>query len=259
MEEKLKRFSNCFESEEIKDADKFEDDAVDFRNWFVDLKFNEIQPNFDVLFEICMKIAMHYRPKVQQCGSDCLYIMMKEAAPAQIAMKREDLQKTYDKLIQIGHNEVLPSVIPAVAEKIEIVFKNTSEKCFNDFMLHFLETWSREATTAETSYVFGQYYRKILQHMGMTSARYMEPSLKVIGKRIQQSKSKAHIKQYMSCIRVLVEQCRPVIASVKDEVMELVKTSLENTENAETVKEETQKIEELLATAQPEPRDWSIA
>ena len=257
-EEKLKYFSSCFKSEEIKDAEKFANDAVDFRNWFVQFKFNEIQPRFDLLFQICMKVAMHYKPQCQQCGCDCLYILMKEAAPAQLAIKRKELQKCYDKLIQIGHDEVMPSVLPAATEKINIVYKNTADQAFHDFVLHYLETWIRESTTMQSAYIFAQNYQKVLKHAGMTGARYIEPSLEIIKKRMEKTKSKQHIKQYMECVKIMVEQCWPVISCVKQEIENLIKIALENSDNADLVQEKVEEIKKLLENIPEEPKDWTL-
>ena len=257
-EEKLKYFSSCFDSEEIKDGEKFANDAVDFRNWFVNFKFNEIQPRFDLLFSICMKVALHYKPQCQQCGCDCLFVLLKEAAPAQLAIEREKLQKCFDKLIQIGHDEVMASCLPAATEKLDIIFKNTCDQTFNDFVLHYLETWQREATTAPTAYVFAQHYQKIMKHAGMGAARFIEPSFEVIKRRLKNISSKQHIKHYILCIRIICEQCWPVISSVKEQVEEIVNLALEQSQSADIVKEQTDAITKLLENIPEEPKDWTI-
>lgn len=255
MESKLAEFDGCFDSEEIGDADKFEDKAVDFRNWFVDCKYTEVQKNFDQLYTIIMKITMHYRPKVQMCGCDCIYVLEKEAAPAQIAMKSIDLQKCFDKLVHIGHGEVMPSLLPAVTEKIEIVFKNTQDPIFHDFMMHFLETWTREDTAPLH---FTLEFPKIIKHAGMAMSRYIITAMEIIPKRAKYAKTPKQVDQFTTCVRSLCGQCWPVLYPVKPMIKSYIETVKPLANNNESFEKQCKEIEEYLDKAPSMPGNWTM-
>ncbi|EAY19065.1 hypothetical protein TVAG_247440 [Trichomonas vaginalis G3] len=255
MEAKLAEFEGCFDSEEIKDADKFEDKAVDFRNWFVECKYNEIQKNFDKLYTTIMKIAMHYRPKIQMCGCDCIYVLEKEAAPAQIAYKSKELQKSFDKLVQIGHGEVMPALLPAVTEKIDIVYKNTDEPAFHDFMMHFLETWTREDTAP---YHFTIEFPKIIKHAGMAMSRYIITALEILTKRAKNAKTAAQFEQYTACVVALCEECSPIIITVKEMIEQFIEVSKELGSKSEKFPKQCEEIQKILSQAPSLPTNWTM-
>jgi len=244
--DKLSFFSSCFESSEIKDADIFENNAVDFRNWFVSFDFREIQKEFDILFPITKKIATHYRPKVQSSGCDCLFIIVKESAPAQISRIRLDLHAIFDKLIQVGHSDVVPSLMPCITERIEIIYKNPSDSTFHDMVSHLMETWTRDSTSAAASFVISTEFQKIIRYMGLSSSRYIELIIDIVYSRAKNTKSRNHLLQFTFCISELVKQSWPVIRSVKAKIEQFIEKTLETVENHESINLECIEIRKLI-------------
>ncbi|OHT05231.1 hypothetical protein TRFO_27100 [Tritrichomonas foetus] len=250
--EKLNFYSKQFHSQEIKDADEFEKNAITFRNEFVELKYDVIQPKFDTYFQISLAIASHYRPVVQTNGCDCLFVICDQAAPAQIKRVAPQLQKCYDQLIQVGNSEVIPSLMPALEKSIEYVYDNPSSQIFHDFFMHYLETWSREATTVAASFSYARNFIKIAPFLGMSASRYVRPILAVIAKRLSLTQSKTHALAFLRVVTALSEQIWPVIKTHEDDIKKIIENArLINTDNND-IDQEIQKLEEILKNS-PEP------
>lgn len=247
-------FSTKFDSQEIKDADEFEKNAIQFRNLFVELKFDTIQPNFDKFFKISLAIASHYRPIVQTNGCDCLFVLCDQAAPAQIKRVSTQLRKCFDQLIQVGHAEVLPALLPAIERSISIVFEeNLSSQAFHDFFMHYLETWSRESTTAVASFTFSKNFSHLMPFLGLTASRYVKPSFAVISKRLSLTKSKSHILEFLKDILSLCEQIWPVVKSCDTEIRSIIEIARSIIQDDKDINELCEKIEKILADAPDTP------
>lgn len=252
--ETINSFSTKFDSQEIKDADKFEKNAIQFRNLFVELKYDTIQPNFDKFFKISLAIASHYRPIIQTNGCDCLYVLCDQAAPAQIKRVSPQLQKCFDQLIQVGHAEVLPALLPAIERSVSIVYdENPSSQTFHDFFMHYLETWSRESTTPVASFTFSKNFSRLMPFLGLTATRYIKPSLAVISKRLSLTKSKSHVMEFLKDILALSEQIWPVIKTCDNEIRSIIEMAKGIVEDDKDIKEICPKIEQILDDAPDTP------
>ncbi|KAK8893612.1 hypothetical protein M9Y10_022037 [Tritrichomonas musculus] len=251
----INSFSTKFESQEIKDADEFEKNAIQFRNLFVQLKYDTIQPNFDKFFKISIAIASHYRPIVQTNGCDCLYVLCDQAAPAQIKRISPQLRQSFDQLIQVGHAEVLPALLPVIERSVSIVYdENPSSKVFHDFFMHYLETWSRESTTAVASFTFSKNFSHLMPFLGLTASRYVKPTFAVISKRMSLTKSKSHVLEFLKDILALCEQIWPVVKTCDSEIKSIIEMSREIIKDDKDVNEICSKIEQILSDAPNTPQ-----
>ena len=219
---KIDEFSTKFDSEEIKDADSVESSSFQFRNWFVTLDYKIIQPHFDDFFNISLKIASHYRPPVQANGCDCLYIIATQGAPAQIKRVGSEIKKCTDKLVQVGHNEVMPSLMPLLSKCVPMTYENPSSDEFHEFFLHFLETWSRESITPVSSYSFSKTAIDLMEFIGLSISRYIKPILSIIMKRLAFNKSLAHTRRYAKVILEMSKQSFPVISTNIEEIRKII-------------------------------------
>ena len=252
-EEILAEFDGKFESQEIKDADDFEANAKQFEPWFVKLRYDFIQPNFDKCWKIVESIATHYRPAIQQLGSNCLYTLVKEAAPAQIKKVAAKLRKDLDKLVQVGHSEAMPDLVPVITKAVPLIYDDASSNEFHEFFMHYLETWGRDKTSEMAGYVFASQFGQMMPFLGMCAARYIRPSLAVIEKRMRFMKSRNHIRQYLAGVRALCEQTWPVIGANASDVEKIVKMAQENGEGDEVIKALEDAITEILGKCPSQP------
>ena len=245
-EEKLQFYLNSLQSEEIKDADSIENNAIDFRNQFVEFQYQEIQIKFDIYFEIIQKISLHYRPKVQSSGCDCLYIILKEAAPSQILRNKEQFQKIFDKLIQVGHSDVMPSLLPALTEKLDLIYKNPENLQFSELFYHLLETWNRDSITNAANYIFIIELPKIINFLGFCLSKYIKLIIQIIVNKIKYLKSKNHLLQYSILIKEICLNCWIIIKDLENEINIIINLLEENSENFEQILIEINKIKEIL-------------
>lgn len=250
--EKIKSYSTKFDSTEIQDADTFEKDAIDFRNQFVELKYDTIQSNFDLLFKISFSIASHYRPIVQTNGCDCLYVICDQAAPAQIKRVAPQLRKCFDQLIQVGNSEVMPALLPAIERSIEFIFESPSSNDFHQFFLHYLETWSREATTPVASFSFSKNFSKILKFVGLATSRYLKPAFAIIQRRLFMTKSKSHTIELARDVLAICQQTWPVVKSFESD-LSFLERAKEICNDDNDLIEIIQSIDEILAEAPKQP------
>jgi hypothetical protein len=248
----LASYKDAFVSHEISDADPFEKSTKSFTPWFTKLTYPFIQPNFDACFAIVHSITSHYRPPVQKCGALCLFTLVTEAAPAQIRRVSASIRETLDKLVQIGHCEVLIEVLPVVAKATPILYDNASIPEFHTFFMNYLETWNRDATDATASFEYAKWFREMTPFLGMCAARYIRPTIAIVTKRLQYCNSRAHILQYLATIDALCHAAWPVIGANSPEVGAILKKARENGAEFPAVNEQCRGVEELLAGA-PRP------
>jgi hypothetical protein len=182
-EDTLASSKDAFRSHEIKDADAFEKSAIAFTSWFTKLNYIFIQPNFEACFQAVHSITSHYRPPVQRAGADCLYVLVKESAPAQIRRVSPQIRETLDKLVQIGHSEVLIELLPVIVKATPLLYENASIPTFHTFFMNCLETWSRDGTDTPASFEDAKWFREMVQFLGMCAARYARPALAIVAKR----------------------------------------------------------------------------
>lgn len=218
IERKISEFSTRFDSEEIKDADSIEASSFEYRNWFVALDYRCVQPHFDDFFRIALKIAGHYRPPVQANGCDCLYVVAAQGAPAQVKRVAPEIRACADKLVQVGHSEVMPSLMPLVAHCAPLIFGDASGADFHAFFLHFLETWSRESTTAAASYAIAQAAVPLLRFAGLCTARYIGAITAIARRRLALSSSISHARRFAEVALCVCREAYPVIAARAEEV-----------------------------------------
>jgi hypothetical protein len=249
----LESYKDAFNSTEIKDADTFEKSALSFTSWFTKLTYSFIQPHFDACFSHVHSIASHYRPPVQKAGANCIYVLIKEAAPAQIRRVSSQLRETLDKQVQIGHSEVLIDVLPVIAKATPILYENASLPAFHSFFMNYLETWNREATSTPASFEYAKWSGEIIPFMGMCAARYVRPIVSIVTKRLQYCKSKMHILQYLSAIEALARAAWPVIAANGREINAILAKAKENGAEFDGVEERCRGIRELLAQSSRPP------
>ena len=256
-EEILAEFDGKFVSQEIKDADDFEANAKQFEAWFVKLHYDFIQPHFDKLWMLVRSIATHYRPPVQQLGSNCLYTLVKESAPAQIKKIAPQLREDLNKLVQVGHTEVMPDLVPVITKAVPFIYEDASSSEFHEFFMHYLETWGRDKTSEMAGYVFASQFGQIMPFLGMCAARYIRSSLSVIERRLKFLKSRNHIRQYLAAVQALCEQTWCVIGANETEVNAVVNMALENGQGDELIQALADRIREILQKCPSQPRMFS--
>jgi hypothetical protein len=245
----LASFHDKFNSHEISDADEVEKSAKSFTPWFETLKYTFIQPNFDESFRLAHSVASHFRPPVQKAGALCLYVLIKEAAPAQIRRVAPTLRDTLDRLVQVGHSDVLVDLLPVITKAAPLIYSGPSCQEFHDFFMHYLETWSRDATTAVASFVFAKEFAQMTPFLGMCAARYIRPTLAVVARRLEHCKSRAHIVQNVASVLAMCRQAWPVVGPHAQEIRAIVDKAKENGEGNETVEKECSGLVEVLQRA----------
>ena len=250
--EKLDLYKAKFSSQEIGDADEFEKYAIQYRNEFVELKYDQIQPNFDKYFKLSLAVASHYRPFVQMNGCDCLFVVCDQAAPAQIKRVAPELKKCYNQLIQVGNSEVIPALLPCIERSISLVYDDPSSPDFHEFFMHYLETWSRESTTAVASFSFSKNFNKLMPFLGLSASRYLRPAISVISKRISITNSKSHAVEFVRAIRSLCEQVWPVVRVHEEEIRKIIAKAKDIGNEDNIIKDEGEKIEKILQES-PQP------
>lgn len=251
--EKLNNYLAVFKSDDTNSADQFEKEAFAFRNEFVKLKYDVVQPDFDKYFKASFAIANHYRPAVQTVGCDCLSIIATEAAPAQIIQVGKDLVQSFDKLIQVAHNEVMPALLPILPLVVQYIFESPSSQEFHEFFMHYLETWQRDATDGTACYAFVSTFVELMPYLGLCAARYLRPAVAIINKRIRNTKSRAHILQNIAAINALCTQAWIVASTHSTEILSIVEYALENGQGNELIENQCESIKKILANPSEQP------
>jgi hypothetical protein len=242
----LSSFDSKFQSQEIKDSDDFEKSAREFQTWFEPFKYDVIQPHFDPIFKVVHAIASHYRPIIQSIGSHCMFILIREAAPIQIHRVRSQIGQCLDKLVQIGHTEVLSELLPTLTKATPFVYDNPSQSEFHEFFMHYLETWGRDSTSKVAAFEYATEFAKMCPFLGMAASRYLRPALGVITKRMQYMESVTHISVFVNAVLALCQQCWPVISANAEEITRLVEIARGKGEGNAKIEGACQGIVELL-------------
>lgn len=252
-EEILASFAGKFDSAEINDADEFEKNAKKFEPWFKNLKYQFIQPNFDELWKMVIAIAMHYRPQNQAIGCNALYILIKEAAPAQIRRVGAKLRKSLDKLVQIGHPEVLPDLVRVITKAVPLIYEDASGDEFNQFFTHYLESWGRDKTSDMAAFVFATEFNRLMPFIGICAARYLCTSLAIIEKRIKFLTSRNHIRQFIAALESLCSQTWPVVTSNAADVERITAAALEKCDGDDLLTKLAANIRTIINTPAAPP------
>jgi hypothetical protein len=245
----LSSFHDKFNSHEISDADEVEKSAKSFTPWFETLTYRFIQPNFDECFRLAHLVASHFRPPVQKAGALCLYVLVKESAPAQIRRVAPTLRDTLDRLVQVGHADVLVDLLPVITKAAPLIYPDASCQEFHDFFMHYLETWSRDATTLAASFVFAKEFAQMMPFLGMCAARYIRPTLAVVARRLEHCKSRAHLVQNVAAILAMCRQAWPVIAPNAREIRAIIDKARANGEGNDDVEKECSDLADVLQRA----------
>jgi hypothetical protein len=227
-EEILASYTDTFTSHNMSDADPFENSATVFTLWFTKLTYPFIQPHFDACFAVVHSIASHYRPSVQKCGAACLYKLVSDAAPAQIRTISVPLLECLNKLVQIGHAEVLVEVVPVITRASPLIFAHGAVTEFHVLFANCLETWNREATDAATSFEWAKWFGEMISFLGMCAGRYMRAGLSIIDKRLRSCKQRLHILQYVGAVEAMCEAALPVIRANAAEILGILQKARAN-------------------------------
>ncbi|KAH0793842.1 hypothetical protein GPJ56_002264 [Histomonas meleagridis] len=145
----------------------------------------------------------------------------------------------------------MPSLLPVISKAVPLIYENASTNEFHEFFTHFLETWSRESTTAVASYSFSVEISQILPFLGLCASRYIKIFLGIMTKRLMFSKSISHTAKFLIALRTLCEQTYPVIRANSKEINTLIEKAKEiakenDSGDKKRIYDECDRIEDIL-------------